>query len=372
MIPRFVRRAVRPLLPLLMLLPSSACRRQTAEVRPTIPLVREILSARSDPRAQMLRDRETVPASDIAIIGSEFACERLAELFLFRDVQDNVDARMHRDGLPDFAGETFACIEDPGTYAELLGARGSEELRRQTVLRVLAALDTVAHISPYDQEGMAVKPSSKLVVLADPYLAEYGGFDVDTLLRSTGCRVPVLSPIETMIGHAFDRTDRRDLSVGILCDPQFARSGIYERIFARLAAERQMQGASVVVSGVTSRDSVLHVFLQDYVASGHTRPLDAILIDELFVRPDSLKVELAEIVSVMHESSMTYGRLVSRDVFFLDAFDELSSACYKFLRQNNLFTHNIAKPQVTFYRPARKPGGEDGAIILIPGSYVQN
>lgn len=371
MILRSVRAAFRPLLLSLLLLPA-ACRRQAVEVRPTIPLVREILSARSDLRAQMLRDAACLPASDIAIIGSELNCDRLAELFLFRDEQDNVDARMHRDGLPDFAGETFACIGDPVPYEMLLASRGEEELRRQTVLRVLAALDTVVHISPYDLDGLGAKPSAKMVVLADPYLTEFGAFDVDTLLRSTGCRVPVVSAIELMIGEVFSRSERSDLSVGILCDPQYAESGIYERIFARMAGERQMHGASVVVSGVTARDSVLRVFLEQYVASGRSRPLDAILIDDLFVRPEPLKSELAEIVSVMNESSMTYGRLFSRDFFFLNAFDEVSAACYNFLRQNNLFTHNIAKPQATFYRPVERPGAEDRSIILIPGSYVQN
>ena len=74
----------------------------------------------------------------------------------------------------------------------------------------------------------------------------------------------------------------------------------------------------------------------------------------------------------MNESSMTLGRLVSRNFFFLDAFDTVSGQCFSFLRANNLFTHNIAKPQVTVYRPVRKPESEDGSIILIPGSYVQN
>lgn len=369
---RSVRCAARPLLFLLLLFPAAACRRQAAEFRPTIPLVREILSTRSDARAQLLRDRQSEPASDIAIIGPELNCEQLAELFLSRDEQDNVDARQVRDGLPDFAGETFACIEDAEPCDAALAAVGTEAFRTRTVLRVLSALDTVVHISPYDLDGLAAKASSKALVLADPYLAEYGGFDVDTLFRSTGCRIPVFSPIELMIDRALARGGRPDLSVGILCDPRYAATGIYERIFERLAAGRNMPETGVFVFGTAARDSVLRSMMKQYVASGRSKPLDAILIDDLSVRPDSLKSELAEIVSVMNESSMTYGRLVSRNFFFLNAFDEVSAACYNFLRQNNLFTHNIAKPQVTVYRPVARPGSEDGSVILIPGSYVQN
>jgi len=366
-----VRRVAMPLFLLLLLLPA-ACQRQDEEVRPTIQLVRDILSDRADPRARMLRSGNPKPASDIAIIGSEFACERLAEQFYFRDLQDNVDARNLSDGLPDFAGENFVCLEDTCAYDAILQEQGAEALRRQTVFRVLAAMDTVAHISPYDLEGLGSKLPSKLIILADPFLAEYGGFDVDTLMRSTGCNVPVVNPAELMIGRAFDQATRGDLSVAILCDPHFVESGIYEKIFARMADERGLKGASCVVAGMVQRDSLLRRFLYEYVEEGHTKPLDAILIDDLLVDPDSLKTELAELVSVMNESSMTYGRLIPRNFFFLNAFEELADYCHGYLRENNLFTHNIAKPRVSIYRSVQRPGTDDGSIILIPGSYVQN
>ncbi len=370
MIPEIFRRAARPLL--LILLLSASCVRQKVETRPTIPLVREILAEKTGPRAELLRGNEPRPTSDIAIIGSEYACDRLAERFSFRDVQDNVDASYQVDGLPDFAGETFACIEDAAPYAEVLAADGADELRRRTVQRVLAALDTAVHISPYDLEGLSSKRASKFIVLADPVLAEYGGFDVDTLLSSTGCRVPVIRPVELMIDRAFANSTRGDLSVAILCDPHYGATGIYEQIFARKAAAQGRKGATCVVSSVARRDSVLHTFLKDYLAAGNTKPLDAILVDDLSVEMDSLKNELAEIISVMNESSMTLGRVIPRGFFFLNAFEEVSDCCYSFLREHNLFTHNIAKPQVMVFRPVRKPESEDDAIILIPGSYVQN
>ena len=365
-------RAALPLSLFALLTLSSACRRQVVETRPTIPLVREILAEKNGPRMQLLRDLQPMPAADISIIGSDFTCERLAEQFYFRDLQDNVDAGLQEDGLPDFAGETFSCIEDSLDYRSFIAAGQPEELRKQTVLRVLAALDTVVHISPYDLDGLATKASSKMIVLADPFLAEYGGFDVDTLLQSLGCGVPVIRPIELMIDRAFEQSGRGDLSVGIICDPRFEESGIYSKIYARKAAERGAKGASCVTFGTADRDSVLHRFLRQYRDAGNEKPLDAILIDDLSVQPDSLKIELAEIVSVMNESSMTYGRLIARNFVFLNTFDSVAEHCYALLRENNLFTHNIAKPQVSIYRPVRKPESDDGSIILIPGSYVQN
>ena len=229
MISETCRRAARPLL-LLSLLLSVSCVRQKVETRPTIPLVREILAEKTGPRAELLRGAVPRPTSDITIIGSEYACDRLAEHFSFRDVQDNVDASYKSDGLPDFAGETFACIEDTDSYVTTLAASGSDELRRRTVQRVMAALDTAAHISPYDLEGLSSKRSSKFIVLADPFLAEHGGFDVDTLLSSTGCEIPVIRPLELIIDRAFAKSERGDLSVAILCDKQYGKTGIYEQI----------------------------------------------------------------------------------------------------------------------------------------------
>ena len=324
MIVPFVRRAGRWLLPLLLMIPV-ACERPEVETRPTIPLVREILAAKTSPRAQMLHALEPRPLFDIALVGPESACERLAEQLVFRDSQDNVDAHFDGDGLPDFAGETFVCLEDTVSYAAILARDGEEALRTQTVLRVLAALDTLVHISPYDLEGLSTKQRSKLVVLVDPYLAEYGGFDVDTLLRSTGCHVPVVNPFELMLDQAFQE-----------------------------------------------RDSVLFTFLHDYRESGHEKPLDVILVDLFSLQQDELKMELAEIVSVMNESSMTYGRLISREFFFLNSYEQTSGFCYDFLRRYTLFTHNIAYPQVSVFRTVEHPDAENASIFVIPGSYVQN
>ena len=361
----------RILLLLLILLPA-ACKREVVETRPTIPLVREILAEKAGPRMALLRDRRPQPQEDITLIGGEFACDLLAEQLSNRDRRDNVDGRLAPDGLPDFAGETFACIEDSRPYAEWVNAGEGEELRRQALLRVLSALDTVAHISPYDLDGLSMKPSTKMIVLVDPFLTEYGGFDVDTLFRSTGCRIPVVSPMESMIERAFAQGSRWDLSVGILCDPQFDSTGIYEQVFARKAAEIGTMGAACVAYGLAPGDSLLHRFLDRYLAEGNTRPLDAILIDNLSVDAESMKTELAEIVSVMNESSMTLGRQIARGFFFLNSYDEVADRCYAFLRESNLFTHNIDKPQVSIFKPVRKPEAEDGSIILIPGSYVQN
>ena len=88
--------------------------------------------------------------------------------------------------------------------------------------------------------------------------------------------------------------------------------------------------------------------------------------------PDSIKTELADMVSLMNASSMTYGRRLAPDFRLIHGFDVLAEYCYDEFRRQNMFTHNIAMPEVELYRPAPAPGSENGEIILIPDLYVQN
>ena len=69
---------------------------------------------------------------------------------------------------------------------------------------------------------------------------------------------------------------------------------------------------------------------------------------------------------------MTYGRLIARDFEVESSFELTAGAIFNYLREKNLFTHNIAKPQLQSFRPVPKPEAEDASVILIPGSYVQN
>ena len=96
------------------------------------------------------------------------------------------------------------------------------------------------------------------------------------------------------------------------------------------------------------------------------------LVDDISLDIRTLKFELADLLSILNESSMTYGRMIADNFLLLDSFNTVADFLYSYLRSNNLFTHNISKPQVVTYLPIPKPETEDGSIILIPSSYVQN
>ncbi len=353
-----------------LLLPS--CRRAAEEYRPTIPYVREILSSRNGPEMDVLK-RAAAPSvgDDITVIGTPEVCDRFSDLFSRYDRRDNVDGRYHGDGLPDFAGETLVCIADEGLASVPGDAPGIGAFREKTVREVLCALDTVLHISPYDMEGLGSKKSSKLIILSGANAVQYGGFDADTLFRSSGCGISLLSMPDLALERVMS-SPRRLLNVGILYDASASSGEVYSARFALKAAESGHGGSLCYTMPTGDRDSLMYRLVRSYLESGHGGALDALIVDDLSVDIDKLKNELAGMVSIMNESSMTYGRLISRDFVMVNSFDETAAAVYDTLRKYNLFTHNIAKPQVVTCRPVPKPEAGDASIILIPGSYVQN
>ncbi len=342
------------------------------ERRPTIPYVRGILASRNGPEMAVLK-RCAAPGvgDDITLIGPSAVCDRFSERFSLYDRRDNVDGRRSADGLPDFAGESLVCIADDSLATVPSDSLGAESLRERTVREVLCALDTALHISPYDLEGLGFKRSSKMIVLAGANTCRYGLFDADTLLRSGGCGIPLLSPLELSLDKVM-RSRRRLLNVGILYDGSVSSGEVYEAIFAAKAAETGHAGSLCFAMPTGDRVALMHSLLSSYLATGHGGALDAVIVDDLSADVEELKNELAGMLSIMNESSMTYGRLISRDFIMVDSFEETAGTIYDIFRKDNLFTHNIAKPQVVNCRPVPKPEAGDASIILIPGSYVQN
>lgn len=350
-----------------------SCRPRSEDADPTIQYVRDILSDKSGPEMTMLsRLGEPDPSDDIALIGTSTVCDRFVELMSSYDMRDNVDGSHKRDGLPDFAGETFSCIAEESSFRRLVSGGGTDELRRQAIFRVLAALDTSLHISPYDMEGHDSKKSSKMIVLADPYLAHFASSDADTLLKSAGCGVPVISPLDIMLDKVFSSHPDRPLSVGILYNPDVADAGVYLGSFKEGASARAVKGSVCTLFATDGYEGLVRRLLSVHGASEGARPLDFIVVDDPSVDMEVLKNELAEIVSVMNESSVTYGRMLADDFQMLDFMDTAAQYCYDVLRRQNLFTHNIALPQYNMYRPVVRPDSEDGSIMLISASYVSD
>ena len=358
---------------LILLLSVLSCRQQVVSSRSTVPFVSDILSDKYAPENLMLRHhQEPVPSGDIVIIGADSLCMRFAEFFTSAETRDNVSGSHLQDDLPDFAGETLSCVIDDADYSSMFNSLGEEAFREQVVRRTLAAVDTVLHISPYDIDGLGYKNPAKIIILADPFFAEYGAFDVATLFASSGCGIPVIVPVDMVFSKAFAEAPDRNITVGLICGGAQSDTGIYRKRFSSVSSKCGKEGSELFAFVNDGRDSLVHHFLDAYAASGMTRPLDAVIFDDIHIDVDLLKAEFADMLSVHNESSMIYGRMISKDFEVIETKKLVAEYCYDVLRRDNLFTHNIALPAVEFYRVFPEPRSSDGSIILINSIYVQD
>ena len=347
---------------LFLLLASVSCNIKADGGAALHPYVKEILQDREGTVCRMLEASSTLdPGGAIYLFGCDRSVLNMAEFLSTCDLYDNVDGTMRPDGLPDFAGETISCVLDTTGFTSSLAARamsgGDDADFRERILReVVSAIDTVCHITPYDVIGVGNKEPAKVLILADPQYSAFAAHDIDTLLASTGSGISLIASSKEML-DVINAAYGPDASFGVITEEGFAVPALY--------------GGALVRVPYPVSDSLLVDFLDAYVAAGRDEVLDAIAVDNSSLVVSELKNRLADIISVMNEQSVRYGRLISKDFRFVSAREAAMSRCYEILRTGNLFTHNIAKPQINVYYTSSEPDGGKG-LYLVPGFYVQN
>lgn len=342
----------------------AACRQPVTPARDTIALVKDIAAGTyAQGREVVVAAARPSSSGEIFIAGSPEYSERLVAEFLECDIVYNTRGSAWSDGLKDFAGETFSCICD-GTFSPYGSIHSSDSLRELAVRLAIAALDTKCNVSVYDLDANATKAQAKVLILSDPWLLEYGKFDIDTLFAMTSCRVPVISPQELMLDAVFTG-EHKAFNVGIICDSAFVGTGIYPRIFNSGA-----NGHSIVGARCFEGAGSLYDFLDSYIAAGHTEPLDAILVDDLSLDQSDLESQLSAIRDFSLEESMLYGKYVSPRLEIINSGLLTMRKCYDILRGKDLFTHKIAMPLSRYYDVQRRPWSEDMQFLLIPRKDV--
>ncbi len=340
--------------------------------RQTIPYVRDILSGKEASKLEVLTS-DDIPSykDEIAIVGTDKNTVRLFESLEKYDRRDNIDGSLNPDALPDFAGEVFSLITQEEGFKSLVDRNQLPAVRRHAVMRVVAALDTLSNLSIYDLEGKGNKASSKMIVVTDPHFYHYSSFDVDTLFSATSCEVPVVYPLDVMLDKAFAE-NKEKLNVAILYDPDIASATIYMDLLKAKAESLGRQLGSFIVFPTDDQEDLFERLVTAFKASYGEKKIDVILVDDYDIDISEVKVRLADVVSVMNASYITYGQSFADDVKMIDVVEECASYCYDLLRSNNLFTHNISLPQAKMYRVHNTSNVLDSAIVLIPELYVQN
>lgn len=354
-----------------------SCREFSAPSRPTIDYVISLAADSLGSAFSLVKSHN--PASSegaIAIFGEREESLLLAEMFLTADRRDNISGSRSSDMLPDFAGEVLSVILDEAEepYARLIEDGESERLREIAVRGAIFALDTVCCVTPFNPEATAPKPTSKIIVLSSSLMGEYGLFDIDTLFCLAGTRIPVISPVESMIGEALS-IDKEDLGVGVWADSALVASNAYQNVFARMA-KAAGKGASAFypLSPVGEGDirERLLSWLDAYSEICGGRQLDALLIDDYGVNIEALEAELADIRKEDSFQKLTYARLLSKDFRFIDVMESLTGRCYDILRKENLFTHNISYPYITLYQSAAAPDGSGNLLLRLSSRFISD
>ena len=302
-----------------------ACVGPAPSGRPTIPYVEQILADKESPEHVLLA---SIPAGKtdgrIAIIDSPARGMALLDEFLTCDHFDNIDGSSKPDQLPDFAGENIVCVLDEHNtpFTNFLG--NTETLREVTVREALKAF------SP--------DVDAKALVLSSALMARYGGFDLDTLLRSTGAHVPVILPIQS-IADGY-RASGRTGKVAVFSEiAPLAGSGVYEAVFAGVDCYAGFV-ADTVEAGASLRS-----FLRAYRDAGNTGAISLFCIDDFRLTPEEIRAEAEEIIGTQSEENLQLRQLIAKDYQIVGVFETASKACYREFRKRNVFTHDIAYPK---------------------------
>ena len=350
-----------------------ACQPRAEEHRPTIQYVRDVLADKSGAEYSLLSSfREADRTGDIVIIGSEEQCSVIGSQFTTCDMFDNVDASMGGDGLADFGGEYITTIVDDANtpYSDFADKGDVAGLREAVVRSVISAIDTTYSLTAYDIDNQGRKAPAKLVVLADVYQQLHGKFDVDTLLRSTGCGIEVITPMSAMLDQVLAKSRKQELNIGIICPAGTKDSLLYQSVVSDIAKGRLVNCfASPAVPQDTA--NVLVSFLDRYMAAGNTKPLDAIIADDCSVLSSDMRDGLWRASSLMSAESLVYAKCLADGMSFACSAEAVSAACFRLMRERNLFTHKISLPQVLSYKTVDRT--EEGRVLLTPISfYVQD
>lgn len=352
---------------LLIIAAAASCQRQAGHGREPVQLVYDIAGGSDAHGAAVLAANGSPKSSgEIFLAGSPGYTRLLASHFLECDIFDNVRGRDWSDGLRDFAGETFSCIEDSSFSPYVRFSASPDSLRELAVRYAVAALDTHCNVSVYDLDGNAAKDPAKVLVLSDPWLLLNGKFDIDTLFTLTGASVPVVSSQKLMFDSVL-AGEKKAFNVGIICDSTYAGTGVYPELFRRSCAEHDVIGARC-----TEGSGDLFSFLQTYIESGYQETLDAILVDDLSLDMEVLSGQLSAIRNFSREESMLYGKYISPSLEIISACSLTMKECYRILRSHSLFTHKIAQPASRTYVVTPRPWAEDMQFLLIPSENVQN
>jgi len=347
-----------------ILLASVSCHERKPVVRDTIPYVKQLAQDSTGTFSLIETYRQNGSRGCIALIGEPEACYLLASEFLSEDSVDNIDGRARTDRLPDFAGETFDVLMDLYNAPYIrMAAASPDSLREVTVRNAVMAVDTVCYSNALDPGSRLPKSRAKVFVLASSLISGDGRFDIDTLFKMAGREALFVTPPDAMLSSA-ERSGCRRVAVWA---PDEARAAYQE-------AARAYPDMDVTVVSTTGNGILRPAFrdmLRLYRSRHPSDVLDAVLLDSFSADLEELLAEQEHIHRQITEEDMAFDRILAPHFRFIEPKSSLTSACYRLLRERNLFTHNIAYPTVRYFQTEENRDG-DFVLVEVSPAYLSS
>ena len=348
--------------------------RPSVQGRETIPYVRALLADSLSGRYGLIRSYDSgTSVGSIAVIGDPETCLMLSDEFLACDRFDNIHGTRRSDRLPDFAGEVISLYMDEACapYQPYI-PNLADSLRKVTVANALSALDTVCLLAPFNVESTVSKDRAKVLILSNSLTSQYGRSDIDTLIRASGKKIPLLSPAHAMIDQVLS-SGQRAFNIGVWTDSLTVASGVFPSVFSADYKARKASGSTLTAVTPEPEGDIVkrfYSFLDKWKESAAPLPLDAILLDDYGVNIDLLTAEIQKIRREETTEMLRYSKMLSKDLMFVDIVGALTTECYRTLRKTNRFTHNIAYPKAALYQTVS--AYEGSRLILTDERYISS
>lgn len=326
------------------------------------PYVQNIISDKSSHEFSVFSSCQTpLRGGDIAVAGSLDRCLSFSQMFLASDSHDNVSGRSGADGLPDFSGEKITL------FPSKIGLIPSDSIIYMGISQLVYAIDTIYHLSPYELEGLGHKGRSKILVFADASHYASCKDDIDYLLSWFGSSFPVVFPAEVATRACMKRINSDAVSVGYVCDSIHSEYPEYDRILSDVSVESGKTVRSQFTFMIPDNcENPMIAFMDAYIASGNSSPLDAIVLDSNVYDVSCFESISGSFRSVLSPEFLSYGRYLATDFSVVGVYEATADYCYNLLRKRNLFTHNICFPYTESYCIVRHPDSTNHSFILVP------
>ena len=336
----------------------TSCRETVFTPRPTIPLVYSILSDTSSLNVVKGYHSQD-PDGSIAIIGTPEETILLAEKLLTADLVNNIDGSGRPDMLPDFSGEQFDLILDPvaAPYEKFL-PDNTDGLREATVGLSMFAIDTLCRLNPFSADNLKPKSGAKVMLFSSTLVSEFGQFDVDTLIQLAGGVPLTLSPAQALLEEALLGGDK--VNIGVWASAEVAGSGVYEAVHSNLRSASTLK-VLAPESGIDIKERFRSILTQ-YRKDGCPLPMHVLLLDDFGAPVEEILAEADTIRAGFSEEDLAMAKVLAPDFRVVEATSALCHSCYRMLRRENLFTHNIEYPRASLYRTEKD---HDGNTVLV-------